>query len=652
MLKNKFYLQSIVCAMLVITATSAFSQEKGKIRGGMDVGINGFYNHNIDFQIGYNLLNNMNVGFKFSFGNKPYSYGSDRSYLGTCSYYFSSGKNSFAPFIGGGIGSYIVSIYWDNFDDKFGGFLTTGFEAKKFRMAFEYNLVPKSTGELKFNHDNYYYVVRNSYGSVTIGFYIGGGQWNRINRLSGFTDKKGDLSIPPNYNYALEFSEGLAGLKVKKKWGFVDERIKEVIPFKYDEVGVFSEGLARVKLKGKWGIIDKIGRLVTPIKYNEIGEFSEELARVKLNGRWGFIDKTGKEVISAKYDDVGQFSEGLARVNLSNKWGFLDKTGRLVIPLKYDNAGDFSEGVAQIKLMNSWGNVDATGKELFPNVPTVNPNENKPNVTLSVPPSEITQDIVIQHNDNEIKNESQRTNTDIITLRNGDEIKARVTEISPTEIKYKRFDNLEGPTIIIPKAEIFAINYGNGTRDVINPVNASGGTRTQTQAGMSTPYQQKKAAFGVNGLMGCGAGFDYENGFLDYGVGANFSYIVGGGVRLAGDFDILWGKSSMDLLGIEVAIKTRWTDFGMYVHYLIPAGEGVVYPLLGVGMANLAVTAGALGHEETEKDNYFTLSFGSGLGYPISRDKNLVLNLEVRGKYMFKENAFRFHLAPGLAYRF
>jgi len=55
---------------------------------------------------------------------------------------------------------------------------------------------------------------------------------------------------------------------------------------------------------------------------------------------------------------------------------------------------------------------------------------------------------------------------DVITLKNGDEIKAKVTEISSSEIKYKRFDNLEGPTIVIVKNEVFAINYENGTRDV------------------------------------------------------------------------------------------------------------------------------------------------------------------------------------------
>ncbi|MCL2311287.1 MAG: DUF2846 domain-containing protein [Firmicutes bacterium] len=63
---------------------------------------------------------------------------------------------------------------------------------------------------------------------------------------------------------------------------------------------------------------------------------------------------------------------------------------------------------------------------------------------------------------------------DVITLKNGDEIKAKVTEISLTEIKYKRFDYLDGPSIVIPKAGVFAINYENGTRELFNTLEEKG----------------------------------------------------------------------------------------------------------------------------------------------------------------------------------
>ena len=70
---------------------------------------------------------------------------------------------------------------------------------------------------------------------------------------------------------------------------------------------------------------------------------------------------------------------------------------------------------------------------------------------------------------------------DVITLLNGDEIYAKVIEISSTEIRYKRFDNLDGPTIVIQKSEVFAINYENGTRDVINTISSSEGEEAKQQ---------------------------------------------------------------------------------------------------------------------------------------------------------------------------
>ena len=55
---------------------------------------------------------------------------------------------------------------------------------------------------------------------------------------------------------------------------------------------------------------------------------------------------------------------------------------------------------------------------------------------------------------------------DIIIKKNADEIKAKVVEVGIDNIKYKKFDNLEGPTYVIPKYELFMIRYENGTKDV------------------------------------------------------------------------------------------------------------------------------------------------------------------------------------------
>jgi hypothetical protein len=62
---------------------------------------------------------------------------------------------------------------------------------------------------------------------------------------------------------------------------------------------------------------------------------------------------------------------------------------------------------------------------------------------------------------------------DIIVLTDGNMIEAKVEEISPTEIKYRRFDNLNGPLNIINKSDVYSIKYENGTVEVINAAPSS-----------------------------------------------------------------------------------------------------------------------------------------------------------------------------------
>jgi hypothetical protein len=55
---------------------------------------------------------------------------------------------------------------------------------------------------------------------------------------------------------------------------------------------------------------------------------------------------------------------------------------------------------------------------------------------------------------------------DEVILKNGDTFQAKVIEIGVTEIKYKKCNNLEGPTVSILKSDVFLIKYANGTKEV------------------------------------------------------------------------------------------------------------------------------------------------------------------------------------------
>ena len=59
---------------------------------------------------------------------------------------------------------------------------------------------------------------------------------------------------------------------------------------------------------------------------------------------------------------------------------------------------------------------------------------------------------------------------DLIVLKSGNIIEVKVMEISPTEIRYKRFDHLDGPVIVIPVVDVLSIRYENGRVDIISQV--------------------------------------------------------------------------------------------------------------------------------------------------------------------------------------
>lgn len=57
---------------------------------------------------------------------------------------------------------------------------------------------------------------------------------------------------------------------------------------------------------------------------------------------------------------------------------------------------------------------------------------------------------------------------DVIVMKDGSTILSKVLEVGQKEVKYKKFDNLEGPTYSISKSELQAINYQNGAKDTFS----------------------------------------------------------------------------------------------------------------------------------------------------------------------------------------
>ncbi len=62
---------------------------------------------------------------------------------------------------------------------------------------------------------------------------------------------------------------------------------------------------------------------------------------------------------------------------------------------------------------------------------------------------------------------------DIITKKNGEDIKAKVLEIDNSNVKYKLFDEPNGVTYTMPKAQILMIRYESGRNEVFNTSSAT-----------------------------------------------------------------------------------------------------------------------------------------------------------------------------------
>ena len=55
---------------------------------------------------------------------------------------------------------------------------------------------------------------------------------------------------------------------------------------------------------------------------------------------------------------------------------------------------------------------------------------------------------------------------DLLTKKSGEDIQAKVLEVTTTEIKYKKFDNQSDPTYTILKSDVLIVRYKNGTKDI------------------------------------------------------------------------------------------------------------------------------------------------------------------------------------------
>jgi len=143
---------------------------------------------------------------------------------------------------------------------------------------------------------------------------------------------------------------------------------------------------------------------------------------------------------------------------------------------------------------------------------------------------------------------------DIIVKINKTEIKAKVTEITETTIKYKKWENQDGPVYNIARSEVFMILYANGQREIIqkeapavsqpsNPSPTGGNLSSQLKQtaspGVDTTlnYQNIKVKYAPTRVLywfdnppttlGLEKEFRIVKNVLNIGLGAHYSFVSG-----------------------------------------------------------------------------------------------------------------------------
>jgi len=202
---------------------------------------------------------------------------------------------------------------------------------------------------------------------------------------------------------------------------------------------------------------------------------------------------------------------------------------------------------------------------------------------------------------------------DIIVLKNGDEIKSKVLEINDKDIKYKKFDNLDGPTIATLKSDIFMIKYQNGTREVIN-TNTSAKSDESKKSKKHVDSKPNRVGFYVNPL-----------GFLEFGpmlgpeITINSRLIIDGSLRLFSLGALAYVTEADD----GAPDKISGAGLGAGLKYFIPSRIGGFY--VG-GLFEYA---------------WWTSYYASGKPTAWQKDKTTILAMATIGyKFRFKSGFF------------
>lgn len=229
----------------------------------------------------------------------------------------------------------------------------------------------------------------------------------RENCKVGYMDPSGKMCIPPQFEEASAFKEGLAFV-----WSFPGyEKDREQVPLGEDYVNYerfnldgnrrtgiidstgnfivkpqvnfefyshFEDGVALVEINNEVVFIDRSGKVLSPFDRRMDDERMTDIRRISQYGthlprQYCFVD-AGRVMRIGPFDEVAPFSGNRAAVRMGEYFGYVSRDGDMKIIPQFKYAGIFVDGYATVSIVVNqddqqqlrYGVIDTNGVFVIP----------------------------------------------------------------------------------------------------------------------------------------------------------------------------------------------------------------------------------------------------------------------------------------------
>ena len=191
---------------------------------------------------------------------------------------------------------------------------------------------------------------------------------------AGYINTKNEWVIPPTYQYAFAFRQGVARVKKGRNYMYINLKGEPVIQDfdnyviqNFDNYVIEPSDntyIVGVRKECKYMVYDLNGNLLDTYDGFINNWSGNAIFGVKKGGKWGYIYGYGKVIVPFEYEEVNNFSEGLASVRKDGKWGYINPKNEIVIPIEFTNkeVGFFKNGGAEYYTDRGAGLINLKGE--------------------------------------------------------------------------------------------------------------------------------------------------------------------------------------------------------------------------------------------------------------------------------------------------